>query len=330
MPRRTNDFQRLVAEIHKHAGDAVITESAMLPDSVTGSSREVDIYATGQGSTSSEATSIECRDRRRPADVTWVDEMLGKHARLPTDRLVLASRSSFTREAARVADHYGVEHVDFKDVDAGSEERLFPDVSSLWGKTWKLIIDRVEITVETLKNGDFEWFKTVPDTQLFLSDGTPICSAQEIAMTQANFDGLHRQLGPAIGVEHKFAQFGWHALELNGMRLCVQCLDPLEFRPIRKFNIVAKCVVTVNEFPLAHGKYGDRRVAWGKGEMLGSEMMVVATRTGGGREVVSLTSTPAADAKKKAEERRKSKAKSKSARAKGKAGRATAAKAKRR
>jgi hypothetical protein len=43
--------------------------------------------------------SIECRDRRRKQGVEWVEQMRGKHDRLPTNVLVLVSSSGFTRTA---------------------------------------------------------------------------------------------------------------------------------------------------------------------------------------------------------------------------------------
>lgn len=50
---------------------------------------------------------VEAIDRSRPADRGWVDQMVGEHADLPTDKLVLVSASGFTADAraAAVASH---------------------------------------------------------------------------------------------------------------------------------------------------------------------------------------------------------------------------------
>jgi hypothetical protein len=53
--------------------------------------------------------SMECRDRARPADVGWVEQMHGKHSSLPTNTLVLVSNSGFTEAAEEKARNYGFE-----------------------------------------------------------------------------------------------------------------------------------------------------------------------------------------------------------------------------
>lgn len=55
-------------------------------------------------------------------------------------------------------------------------------------------------------------------------------------------------------------------------------------RAIDKFHVAATCKVTIDKFPLRHGRLGAVRVAWGKGEMLGKKTMVIVTdASGGGR-----------------------------------------------
>jgi hypothetical protein len=41
--------------------------------------------------------------------------------------------------------------------------------------------------------------------------------------------------------------------------------------------VIAKCVVTIDEFPLRHGVFERLRVAWGTGAILGKSAMVVAS-----------------------------------------------------
>jgi len=278
MPRRTNEFQELIAVIETHLDPgATVEESAMLRDRATGTTREVDICITGKVAGHTVIVSVECRSRGRPADVTWIDEMHAKHSRLETNVLVLVSHSSFSAEAVRVADLYGIRHVDLDDVDNAELGRLFPETSSLWGKTWSVTIDRVLITVEFPGTSDSGIVRAHPDTSLFLTDGTCVCSAGEMAHDLLTHEQLQRQIGSEATPDHKFAEFGWCGLELAGKRLCLQKLDPLQYQPIQRFAVIAKCDVSVNEFPLQHGRYGTVRVAWGAGNMLGTDMMVVAT-----------------------------------------------------
>ena len=101
MPKRTNDFQRLVYLVRVNLADgATVTESKMLTDRVTNRKREVDVCIEGHVGQHPVIVSVECRAHKRIADVTWVDTMKAKHARLPTNALILASRSGFTTEGA--------------------------------------------------------------------------------------------------------------------------------------------------------------------------------------------------------------------------------------
>src|SRR4051794_9466219 len=110
MPKRTNDFQRLIYLVRVNLADgATVTQSKMMRDRSTKRWREVDVCIEGHVGSHPVTVSVECRDHRRVADVTWVDAMKAKHDRLDTNALVLASSSGFTPEARDVAKSYGIE-----------------------------------------------------------------------------------------------------------------------------------------------------------------------------------------------------------------------------
>lgn len=100
MPKRSNTFQRLALLVHERLGDSwKVEESRMFTDFVTGERREVDIVAQATVGTYPIYLSIECRDHSRPADVLWIEGVAKKHEHLPTSKLVLWSRSGFTKAA---------------------------------------------------------------------------------------------------------------------------------------------------------------------------------------------------------------------------------------
>src|SRR5687768_1077461 len=106
MPKRSTEFQRLVFLLKKQLGPEItVTESKMLTDLVTGTEREVDICLEATVAGHNVAIGIECNEKGRRAGPGWVQEMRGKHERLPT-ALVLVSKSGFTKEAERVAASY--------------------------------------------------------------------------------------------------------------------------------------------------------------------------------------------------------------------------------
>jgi hypothetical protein len=287
MPQRSNVFQRLVATIQSHMDPgATVTESALLRDLVTGAQREVDVVVSGQVARHPVEIAIECRDRGRRSDVTWVEEMHAKHSRLPTNVLVLASHSEFTREACRVAELYGIRRIVLDDIDRAAPERLFPDVQSLWGKAWEVSIDRVSITVEATSEVPAEQIRAVPDNVLFLDDGTEIGHASQLANALARSEPFIQKMWRDATPEHKVVEFSWEPVV--DRRVCLQKTEPLMLRRIERFHVVASCRVTVNEFPLRHGRYGSVRVAWGEGEMLGKPTLLVATDDLLGTSKISL------------------------------------------
>jgi len=110
MPRRTNAFQRLVTLLTATlAGRAQVTESAMLTDRVNGEQREVDILVAAVAGGCTVQLGIEVISWARPADTPWIEKMRAKHENLPTDKLILVSKSGFYEPARRKAEFYGIE-----------------------------------------------------------------------------------------------------------------------------------------------------------------------------------------------------------------------------
>ena len=96
----------------------------MFTDLVTGEQREVDIVARAMAGTYPIYLSIECRDHSRPADVLWIEGIAKKHEHLPTSKLVLWSRSGFTKAAALKARALKIEAVSHAEADQADWARL--------------------------------------------------------------------------------------------------------------------------------------------------------------------------------------------------------------
>lgn len=80
-----------------------VTESKFLHDSHVGIDREVDVVIEGNFDGEPMVISIEVNERGRPATIAWVQEQIRKHQFLPTNRLVLVSKSGFTKSAQKEA-----------------------------------------------------------------------------------------------------------------------------------------------------------------------------------------------------------------------------------
>jgi hypothetical protein len=122
VPKRSDAFQTLVAQIQQHLGktnDIAVEESGMLPNAATSELREVDIVVKGEINGVDVVISFECCNTSRKAGSPWVESMIGKHKRLPTHRLILVSGSGFTGPALdAIASEKNVEAATFEEASA--------------------------------------------------------------------------------------------------------------------------------------------------------------------------------------------------------------------
>ena len=175
MPKRTNDFQKLVFLVKKLvAENSIVTESKFLIDLQTGAQREVDICIESSIGGHNVTISIECIKHKRKASVTWVEAMKAKHERLPTNALVLVSEAGFSKEAQKVAQKYGIETLRFDEVDANSVDRLFGKTEALFFRTFRFTPLKVIARVEEIGGLPAEDVDTLPDNIIFKSDGSQL------------------------------------------------------------------------------------------------------------------------------------------------------------
>jgi hypothetical protein len=280
MPKRTNQFQRLIRHIQSHLDPgSSVNESVMLVDAQTGIEREVDIVVAGKQSGHDFVVALECRDHKRMGDVKWIDEMIGKYIHLPVNRLVLVAHKPFSKNARKKAEANSITLYSLKDIDAQSPERLFPYAESLYAKAWTVEIETVTIHVPAEGDLPAEHFKAVSDTALFLKDRS--LEVNEFVNWLLWQPHVFQYIFDNGTVEHKYLQTGMNN-PVFGVPLCVQKLAPSPvFRRIERIDIIAKCTITAEEFPLKHGEYNAMRVAWGEGKMLGRPMMLVASERSG-------------------------------------------------
>ena len=152
----------------------------MLRDRITKRKREVDVCVEGQVGGHPVLVSVECRDHQRIADVSWVDMMKAKHDRLPTNALILASRSGFTPEALNEASSYGIPTFSLAEIDEADFPKLLGPTSSLWTKSVTVTAERVLIRVLPTSTLAAETVPVVPDNLVYSSDGTELCRVSAV------------------------------------------------------------------------------------------------------------------------------------------------------
>ena len=116
MPKRSNDFQKLIAFIEQEFApyDVQVTESAMVPDLVNAVEREIDVLIEGTVGDHTVSIGVECRDRKKKGDVTWIDEIIGKYQHLPIHKRVAVSKIGFTKTAVAKADKHNIQTLTFE------------------------------------------------------------------------------------------------------------------------------------------------------------------------------------------------------------------------
>ena len=105
MPKRSNDFQRLIhwIEAQLYPEGWTVTESAMLPDRRDGRLTEVDVLISGQVGGKVVMVGIECRHHKRRQGKNWINELIAKYQNLPQiARVVAVSRSGFGAPAIEI------------------------------------------------------------------------------------------------------------------------------------------------------------------------------------------------------------------------------------
>jgi hypothetical protein len=171
MPKRSTPLQAIVRLVREHFAQpgVTVTESKMLRDAVLGIECEVDIVIEGEFDREPMVISIEVIERGRPATLEWVRGMLRKHRDLPTNRLLLVSKSGFTRNAlAAVA------------LEADRVQALVPEVIEVEGDALanRRFLDTIRYQATGcrlhIRVGETEWqaVEGEPLTEIYAPDGT--------------------------------------------------------------------------------------------------------------------------------------------------------------
>jgi hypothetical protein len=293
MPKRTNEFQKLVFLVKKHAANgATVTESKLLRDGITGAEREVDVCIESVVAGHQVTVSLECRDRGRKADVQWVEEMKAKHERLPTNALVLVSKLGFTREAMLVAKSYGIEVISLHAIDANVAERLFGNTGSLWSKVFTLTPTKVVIRVAPTPGLPSENVVVLPDNMIYDYKGQEIGTAKQLVELLLNDEYAMQEFGKLGNESHKGFELRWEpVLDTDGHSFCMQMLEPFVLRPIEYVRITGSSNFDISKFRLQHGILGNVSIAWSAGSFLGKDVLLVASEDQSGVPKISITNT---------------------------------------
>ena len=278
MPKRTTEFQTIVQFVRKHTADAgvTVTESKMLHDGQLGVDREVDVVIEGTFDGDQSVTSIEVIEHGRPAPVTWVEQQIAKHRHLPTNRLVLVSRSGFTKTALQAVANEGGW------VDALQPEIVVKDGAPV---IKRLYADKIELRPTTCRlvvvppNRDPIVVRVEPDHLVVDRSGQPIDSTLRLAREALRLDWLARRF---LETAHKRAD----REDLKGFSCGLPLADcgyflhheeSDELHHITMIELTGEFVFAQDELAFTVAKIGGRVYGAGRGPLLGRDSVWVGT-----------------------------------------------------
>jgi hypothetical protein len=261
----------------------------MLTDRVTKRKREVDVCIEGHAGAHPVVVSIECRDHKRIADVSWVEEMKTKHGRLPTSVLILASRSGFTSGARDTAASYGIQTFSLSDVDEADFPALIGTKGSLWTKSVTLAAEKVRVKVLPTSTLAEEVVTVTPDNLVYSPDGNELYEIVTLVKELLNSPAARDFLLSKGKEDHVWFEMVWQPPRDNlGNPFFLKKTDPATLREIESIQLMGPCNFQITQFGMRRGKLGDISLTWGKADLLGRDAIVVATEDSAGVKKLSI------------------------------------------
>jgi hypothetical protein len=124
------DFEMLVARIEGALGPvgARVTSPEHFIDKVTGEEREVDATIRYTIGSVPVLITVECRDRVRAEDVTWIEQLATKQQHVGATHTVAVSSTGFSRPALKAAKAHGIST---RRIDAISDAEILAWVETI-------------------------------------------------------------------------------------------------------------------------------------------------------------------------------------------------------
>lgn len=306
VPARSNDFQELITLLTQVLGAEAATPSQMLTDTVTGEPREVDICVTGKVAGHEVLIGIECRAWKTPQSVTWVEEMYGKHSHLPTSKLVLVSKSGFTKAALKFAEFHGIKAITPAEVTPGFVGEVVNNLTSVWAKRFDFTPEKLTLIFDppiTYEDGYVaDRTEAFGALQIYRANGIAFCTAADYVHQRMQNVNLNQDsFRDATGVETHFTSVD-EGIDVGGEPLYIVSREndqpPDTHHRITRAEITGKLRAFVTEVALTHGEYdgtpystgvevlGDQTFHWvvtegNEGPRVGSRVLPVGKTTGG-------------------------------------------------
>jgi hypothetical protein len=305
VPKRSNFFQDVVALVQRHsADDAIVEDSGSLVDSSTGEEREVDVVIRREVAGYEVTISVEAIDRSRRASVEWVEQMLGKHESLPTDKLVLVSNRGFSGSARQKAEKAGAVAIEPRDIASPDDaNRTGGKLDEVWPKNVSFTVDQVSLRTST-PAGQEPLEDFTPGMAICAADGTQLGTLTDLVTGSASaaldkeFETLARDVTTE---EARRLTVHVEPVEVGEARISVYvrtATPPPLLYHIEALDLGVNAVIRSHgAVSLEHKNFGDVPTSFG--EVTTSERrgaLVITERPGDHRATIRLRESPSSDA----------------------------------
>ena len=278
MPKRYNIFQDLMASIHTQLASSFrITESEMFADPSSGQDREVDLVIRSSVGGYEIVISVECTDRKRPVAVEWVEQMCCKHRDLPTNKLVLVSRSGYTKAAILKGRALGAELLTIEAAKQVDWAKYVNRYSTLF----LIAVDVVTVVVPVSTTyPDNNPYRGIPmETVFWDSEGKFHATAEEIANA---FLSKKQIITATVGKKDITDHDGWEILIPTKAGVLMRLPDGLEYeidglRVALLANPLRVC------FDLEEFSFRDAQAAYGSSQTKYGDLMLTIVEVEGSK-----------------------------------------------
>jgi hypothetical protein len=278
VPKRTTAFQAIVNFVREHtaAPGVTVTESKELLDARTGAMREVDVVVEGDFDGEHVVTSIEVTEPSRPADWEWVDKQIKKHSTLPTNLLILVSKSGFTPNALTAVAAEG-----------GRVQTMTPKIIEKDGEAvvQSVYMDQIQLTptlcglIVQDPNGEKVPVQAGPDWIIFDAIEHPLGLAFELAREFVSIQSLVKTLmeGAHSHPERDDLKTFAVGAAIGGLEYYLRKDDTGQLHKILAIEVQGKFGFQESDMPFTASELGGRKYAAGEGLIFGRKGVWVAT-----------------------------------------------------
>jgi hypothetical protein len=272
MPKRSNEFQRLVHDIHRQLHEtATVRESVLVPDRNNGPELEVDILIEDKSGEYPFTIGVECIDHKRRADINWVFQMSKKHENR-TDKLVLVSRSGFSKNALNQAAQNGIITLHLSEAITIDWTEFVSRIRAVDVGVFSFKVEQGYVVLDT-GNG-IKAYKIAPELRFYEADGRPLLTANECANHILNHPDVSTYLMERIRAQ---PDLQWGRLE-NEMSREIVAEDASGGRhTVRAIRLDISWTAQFARMALNTNVLGNVPVAWGTADLRGEEFAFVAT-----------------------------------------------------